>query len=114
MADQRATPLEQAGEQTTGLLLGAAERHLTVADPDRAQVDIAAPRLPGRSRCQQGCRTGAQPALGHLQIEGRLLAGPTHEDSRAEVGDRLAQAALELVTGNRPLDLLQTGLEGDG
>lgn len=112
MADQRAAPLEQAGEQPTGLLLVAVERHLAATDADLAKVDVALSRSPGRRGSQQGRRPAPQPLGLGLQAEGRLLAGTPDELADPEIRHRLRQAAFELVAFDLPLDALQPRLEG--
>jgi len=67
-----------------------------------------------RSRRQQGRRSCAEQAVKGFQTECRLLAGPAHELTRAEIGDRLGQAALEFVALHLPLNILQTCLEREG
>ncbi|MNL26227.1 hypothetical protein D3C87_1477440 [compost metagenome] len=110
----RAATVNQTADQPSGLHLRTVEQYVAAADPHRAQIDVTTPRLPRRSRRQQRGRATARHRVIGIQTKRRLLARAAHELSRAEIGDRLGQAALELVTFDRPLNALQTCLESDG
>ena len=113
MSNDRTAAIHQATDQAPGLNLRTVEQHIAAADSHRTEVDVATPRLPGCSGRQQGRRTAADHRVIGLQTKRRLLAGAAHELTRTEIGDRLSQAALELVSFDRPLDALQTGLESE-
>src|SRR5690606_38609337 len=89
VAHDRAAAVHQTGKQTRALLLRNVERHLAIGDAD-------------------------QPAFTGLETEGDLLTGTAHELAATEIADRLTQATLELIALDRPLHLLQSGLETDG
>ena len=113
VANHRTATVHQSADQPPGLYLRAIEEHFTTAESYRAQVDIPAPRLPGRSRCQQGRRAARQHGVVSLQAKRRLLARPPHELCAAEIGNRLSQAALEFIAFDLPLNALQACLESE-
>ncbi|MNI68384.1 hypothetical protein D3C73_1240760 [compost metagenome] len=113
MPDDRASPVHQATDQTARLDLRAVEQHVATADPDRTEIDVSPPRLPRRSRRQQGRRAATDHRVVGFQTKRRLLPSAAHELARTEIGDRLSQATLEFVPFDRPLDALQTSLESE-
>ncbi|MNP16233.1 hypothetical protein D3C76_1086210 [compost metagenome] len=112
VANHRTAAVEQTIDQTTGLPLGAGKQHAATRHAHRAQVDIATAWLPGRCCSQQGCRTCTQDIAARTQLKRRLFTGTAHELTTAEIGNRLDQAAFELIAFDLPLNILQTGLEG--
>ena len=113
MTNNRTATFKQACHQAPGLALGAIEWNAAIAYFDRAQIDITAPRLPGRCRRQQGRRTRAEHTASSLETKRGLLTRAAHEFAHTEIGDGLGQATLEFVTFDFPFDTFQTRLEGD-
>ncbi len=111
VTDNRAAPFHQAADQPPGLDLRTAERKFAIAHAHRAQIDVATPGLPRCGSGQQGRRTASEGIGRRLDAERRLLARAPHKLTRTEIGDGLAETALELIAFHSPFDAFQTCLE---